>query len=376
MCRGCVCRRSFVQLAVTTGAWALVGSRAEALDARTFDDEQRDFGLQTAAALKDAPYEGPTPLRVSGIETVTTNELKAMIDAATPPIVVDVRLAPDSCRGIPGARCDEAIQSLPTSLWLPGAGLAGGNDFQQKFADRIAQYTCGDRQAPIVFFGSSKSDWLPVNASLRSAAIGYRRIFWYRGGRSAWRTAGYPTTPAHLIGTLEPIQVPLSTFCEEATDYGVQPSAIIRTAVLEAPTPTSVLGAKTVSTTDLWDMMLSSQPPVLVDVVGGSQTMTLPGAHWLPGAGRGTGLEDDLQPVFTAELDRLTCGNKSTPLVIFCQSKTCWLSANATLRAVSLGYHQIYWYRGGRCAWQQGQLPSGPVDLIDRRRRRCCGNNG
>jgi rhodanese-related sulfurtransferase len=39
----------------------------------------------------------------------------------------------------------------------------------------------------------------------------------------------------------------------------------------------------------------------------------------------------------------------------------CWLSRNATVRTVALGYSQVYWYRGGRNAWIAAGLPLQPV---------------
>lgn len=43
------------------------------------------------------------------------------------------------------------------------------------------------------------------------------------------------------------------------------------------------------------------------------------------------------------------------PLVFHCQSTQCWMSYNAALRAIHMGYTQVYWYRGGVEAWQSVQ---------------------
>ena len=366
-------RRSFVfGLTAIAAPLSAAGSSAQA--AGGYDDELRDYGLPPAAALKGGGFEGPTPLHIIGARTVATAELKTMIDARRPPVVVDVRSLPRSCFGRPGVACGADGLSLPLALWLPGAGLGGDlhDALQRKLAERLSQYTCGDKATPIVFFGGSKTDWLAVNAALRAHALGYRQVYLYRGGRAAWLDARFPTTPARLVGVLEPMTLAESSFCDETLDFGLAPDAIIRTSDMEGPTPTSVVGAKTVTTPELWSMVLAGRPPILIDVIGGDQSMTLPGAHWLPGAGRGTSLSDYVQVRLAAELDRLTCGKKSTPIVIFCQSKTCWLSANAAVRAVAMKYPAIYWYRGGRCAWQDGRLPMGPVSLIERASSRCC----
>jgi rhodanese-related sulfurtransferase len=47
--------------------------------------------------------------------------------------------------------------------------------------------------------------------------------------------------------------------------------------------------------------------------------------------------------------------------VLFCLSKTCWLSHNAAVRAVALGYRKVFWCRGGREAWVAAGLAMEPV---------------
>jgi rhodanese-related sulfurtransferase len=41
-------------------------------------------------------------------------------------------------------------------------------------------------------------------------------------------------------------------------------------------------------------------------------------------------------------------------MVFFCANVRCWLSYNASLRAVRLGYTGVRWYRGGIEAWGLG----------------------
>src|SRR6476661_7650309 len=89
-------RRTFV-----FGLGALASGRPDLLAHKiqlgksVYDDEDRDFGVAAAATIRHPPYEAPTPLRVSGVTTITTRELKAMLDSGGPPVVFDVR-------GIPG----------------------------------------------------------------------------------------------------------------------------------------------------------------------------------------------------------------------------------------------------------------------------------
>ena len=45
------------------------------------------------------------------------------------------------------------------------------------------------------------------------------------------------------------------------------------------------------------------------------------------------------------------------PVVVYCQSTHCWMSYNAALRAINMGYSNVLWYRGGIEAWQAAGLP-------------------
>jgi PQQ-dependent catabolism-associated CXXCW motif protein len=158
-------------------------------------------------------------------------------------------------------------------------------------------------------------------------------------------------------------QAPLAAaaYDNETQDFGVPAANTIRTGNYEAPTPTRIGGAAVITTPRLRDMMLAPKRPILIDVLGGNPTMSLPGAIWLRGAGLGTGFGDEVQQRLAARLMELTGGDKSRAMVFFCLSRTCWLSYNAALRAVSLGYRNVMWYRGGRNAWIAAGLTMEPL---------------
>jgi len=141
----------------------------------------------------------------------------------------------------------------------------------------------------------------------------------------------------------------------EDTDHGVPATRELRLGSYAAPTPTAVPGARTVRTAQLqtWLKLDAPARPVLLDVVGGEEHDSIPGAVWLPGAGRGTAFDDAVQGQLANVLEvlggRPSGGGKA--FVFFCASVNCWLSYNAALRAVALGYTEVYWYRGGIEAW-------------------------
>jgi hypothetical protein len=55
--------------------------------------------------------------------------------------------------------------------------------------------TNGDRSRPIVVVGFNSERFDGRNLAIRLAALDYRNVYWYRGGREAWEVAGLPTAP-------------------------------------------------------------------------------------------------------------------------------------------------------------------------------------
>lgn len=144
----------------------------------------------------------------------------------------------------------------------------------------------------------------------------------------------------------------------EMRDFGVAPTRTIRTGNYHASTPLTVPGARTITTADLAALLTLPQPPVLLDVLGGQGHATLASAQWMPGAGLGTGYDDDVQNRLVATATRLTQGDKGRTVVVFCLSELCWLSYNAALRLVHAGFTDVRWYRGGTEAWVAAGQPT------------------
>ena len=138
---------------------------------------------------------------------------------------------------------------------------------------------------------------------------------------------------------------------DEDVDYGLKPVTTLRTTDLSAPTPREVPGAKTIRTSELRESLQTEPAPLLFDVLGGDVHASLPGAIWLPGAGRGESFTDSVQARLAQTLKVMTKGDRKRSLVFFCQGPQCWLSYNAALRAVALGHEAVFWYRGGIEAW-------------------------
>jgi PQQ-dependent catabolism-associated CXXCW motif protein len=142
---------------------------------------------------------------------------------------------------------------------------------------------------------------------------------------------------------------------DEAEDFGVAPSAELRLQ-REGPTPLGIPGARIITTAEVRKLAQAppEKRPLLFDAMGEGRHPSLPGAVWLPGVGHGTSFEDEFQARLARTLDAMTGRDRARTLIFFCAGPRCWLSYNAALRAVRLGYSDVRWYRGGVEAWGAG----------------------
>ena len=145
----------------------------------------------------------------------------------------------------------------------------------------------------------------------------------------------------------------------ERQDFGVPPQRELHGGAMHGPTPTEIPGGQTITTKGLVELMQNQQlRPVVFDVLGGPQT--LPQARPAVPASQPGSFDDPVQREFGNYMQQMTGGNRETPVVFYCLNPQCWMSYNAALRAIKLGYSNVLWYRGGIEAWQQAGLPVQP----------------
>ncbi|MGH8622867.1 MAG: rhodanese-like domain-containing protein, partial [Burkholderiales bacterium] len=145
-------------------------------------------------------------------------------------------------------------------------------------------------------------------------------------------------------------------FANEQKDWGVPPTARLRTVGYHSPTPLKIPGGRVVTTPELKAMIEREPRPYLIDVLGGSGHRTVAGAFWMRGAGAGD-MSGEEERRFARTVANFAAGDRARPMVFFCVDAECWLSYNAALRAIALGYTGVVWYRGGIAAWRAAGLP-------------------
>ncbi len=165
-----------------------------------------------------------------------------------------------------------------------------------------------------------------------------------------------PLQPAPA-SRLPEMAMPASMSSGEAQDFGIAATRKLRPSQqLHGPTPTSIPGGKVIATRQLSEMLQRGQDNVLLLHAYGAPEH-LPGAQAVAPASQGGRFDDQVQREFGQYLRQASGGDTSRMLVVYCAGPQCWGSYNAALRAIHMGFRNVYWYRGGIEAWGQAGLP-------------------
>lgn len=143
-------------------------------------EEFVDFGIPAGMQLFAPPFRGPTPVENPQARTITTPEVRAMIERVPEVLIFDIREG-------------TGLQSLPGAWQFAGAGRDGSltDSLQVRLGAAVSELVGSDKDRPIIVLGEGPEDRAAWNAALRIAQDGYATR-WYRGGISAWRAAGLP----------------------------------------------------------------------------------------------------------------------------------------------------------------------------------------
>jgi adenylate cyclase len=184
--------------------------------------------------------------------------------------------------------------------------------------------------------------------------------------RSFWSAAvANETYAAQIERVREGLRLAgLRDHADEDEDFGIAPDGRLRTDLV-GRTPLTVPGATTIRTPEL-AVLLHDDKPVVIDASSGNRTLA--GAIILYEAGLGGTLQDSLQDRLRPLIVKLTGGDLSRPIVTLGFNAERRTGYNLALRLISLGYRRVYWYRGGREAWEVAGLPmdrTQPTTLAD-----------
>ena len=150
---------------------------------------------------------------------------------------------------------------------------------------------------------------------------------------------------------------------EEDADFGVPSDGNLH-FFYAGLTPTTVPGAATIHTSEL-EQLLRERKPIVIDPLLFSWGRSIPGAVGLKSAGHGGSTSDAMQERLRKKMQALTKGDLASPIVAVGWNSEHFDGRNLALRLAALGYTNIYWYRGGREAWEVAALPETAVDVQD-----------
>jgi TolB-like protein/class 3 adenylate cyclase/tetratricopeptide (TPR) repeat protein len=150
---------------------------------------------------------------------------------------------------------------------------------------------------------------------------------------------------------------------DEDADFGVAADDKLHQD-LAGYTPTTVPGAATIKTAALGPF-LAERKPIVIDTANYSWGVSLPGAIGLEDAGLGGSFSDGFEDRLRRKLQALTEDDLAVPIVAVGWNSERFDGRNLTLRLVALGYTHVYWYRGGREAWEVSGLPETPLTMQD-----------
>ena len=150
---------------------------------------------------------------------------------------------------------------------------------------------------------------------------------------------------------------------EEDADFGVAADDKAH-ADLPGLTPTTAPGVTTIRTDEL-ERLIAERKPIVLDPLLYSWGRSIPGAVGLKRVGWGGSTSDATQDRLRRKMQELMKGDLSKPIVAVGWNSERFDGRNLALRLVALGYTQIYWYRGGREAWEVNGLPETKVDVLD-----------
>jgi PQQ-dependent catabolism-associated CXXCW motif protein len=153
-----------------------------------------DEPVPEPAGYRMDDYRAPTPATVAGGTTLTTEELRRLLERAHV-IVIDVLPLQQRPEGLPEDTLwmPQVRRNIPGSIWLPEVGRGALNPAVEGYFRRhLERLTEGDRGRGLVFYCLADC-WMSWNAAKRAISFGYTRVYWYPDGTDGWTAAGLPT---------------------------------------------------------------------------------------------------------------------------------------------------------------------------------------
>ncbi len=127
--------------------------------------------------------------------------------------------------------------------------------------------------------------------------------------------------------------------------------------VLAADTPPMLAGVKTVTAEEVKQMLEAGVPVIDTRVAAEYAEKSIKGAKSVPYKEKSAKSADFNPAEDKFDLSKLPA-DKAAPLVVFCNSGSCWKSYKAAAVASKAGWSKVQWFRGGMPEWSEKGLPT------------------
>jgi adenylate cyclase len=147
-------------------------------------DEDADSRIPSDATLRAFDrVNSPTPMTVPGGTTMRTADVVKLLAERKPIVLTTAGVNP----------------SLPGAILIDQFNSGSFDDvWQARLQRMVRELTGGDLDRPIVTFAANINRWHARNLALRLIALGYKEVYWYRGGWEAWTAHDLTTAPVAL----------------------------------------------------------------------------------------------------------------------------------------------------------------------------------
>jgi rhodanese-related sulfurtransferase len=131
-----------------------------------------------------------TPDALAGVTRVSAEQVRELA-AKSGIVIVDTRSSREFGQ-----------EHIPKAVSAPyGEKSLKERDYDVKLDDLTAIAKL-DRDQPTVFLCNGPECWKSYKACSAAAAMGFKTVYWFRGGMPEWRASGFPTVKSEAQGTL------------------------------------------------------------------------------------------------------------------------------------------------------------------------------
>lgn len=127
------------------------------------------------------PMDTETPTALKGGKVITADEAKSLVDGKETKFF-DFRSAVNFGKG-----------HIPGAVALPYKGKSPNTpDVEPALDEFDTSKLPADKNTKVAFYSDGPKGWKSYKGALIAIKMGYKNVFWFRGGFSEWQGKGYP----------------------------------------------------------------------------------------------------------------------------------------------------------------------------------------